>query len=55
MLNVPARKTSTIAPPEPGLTPETMIARATALRPLLRARQAECEANGKVPDDVNPS
>ncbi len=30
-----------------------MIARAIALRPMLRARQAECEALGKVPDDVN--
>jgi 3-hydroxy-9,10-secoandrosta-1,3,5(10)-triene-9,17-dione monooxygenase len=42
-----------IIPPEPDLTPEIMIARATALRPMLRARQAECEAIGKVPDDVN--
>ena len=30
-----------------------MIARATALRPMLRARQADCEALGRVPDDVN--
>ena len=41
------------APPEPGLTPKEMIARATALRPLLRAKQKECEEGGKVPDDVN--
>ena len=30
-----------------------MIARAIALRPMLRARQADCEALGRVPDDVN--
>jgi 3-hydroxy-9,10-secoandrosta-1,3,5(10)-triene-9,17-dione monooxygenase len=48
-----AHDLSTIAPPEPGLTPEALIARAVALRPLLRSRQAECEALGKVPDDVN--
>ena len=42
-----------INPPEPDLAPETMIARAITLRPTLRARQAECEALGKVPDDVN--
>lgn len=30
-----------------------MIARAAALRPMLRARQADCEALGRVPDDVN--
>jgi 3-hydroxy-9,10-secoandrosta-1,3,5(10)-triene-9,17-dione monooxygenase len=42
-----------IAAPEPQLTPEQMIQRAIELRPLLRARQAECEALGRVPDDVN--
>jgi 3-hydroxy-9,10-secoandrosta-1,3,5(10)-triene-9,17-dione monooxygenase len=49
MLKVP----NTLIPPEPDLTPQDMIARATALRSMLRARQAECEAMGKVPDDVN--
>jgi 3-hydroxy-9,10-secoandrosta-1,3,5(10)-triene-9,17-dione monooxygenase len=39
--------------PEPGLTAQTLLARAIALRPLLRARQAECEANGNVPTDIN--
>ncbi|HVG52080.1 MAG TPA: acyl-CoA dehydrogenase family protein [Xanthobacteraceae bacterium] len=53
MLNVARETTSTLFPPEPDLTPETLIARAIALRPLLRARQAECEANGNVPADVN--
>jgi len=44
---------SDIVAPEENLTPEIMIARAIALRPLLRAKQAECEALGKVPDEVN--
>jgi len=35
--------TSVIAPPEPGLTPETMVERATALRDQLVADQAETE------------
>ena len=43
----------TIAPPEPDLTPDAMMERARALRPLLRARQADCEALGQVPEDVN--
>lgn len=44
---------ATIAPPEPDLTPAAMLARAAALRSMLRARQADCEALGRVPDDVN--
>ena len=39
--------------PEPDLTPAEMLERAVALRPLLRSRQADCEALGHVPDDVN--
>lgn len=42
-----------IAPPEPDLTPADMIARATALRGKLRAAQAECEAQGRVSDEIN--
>jgi 3-hydroxy-9,10-secoandrosta-1,3,5(10)-triene-9,17-dione monooxygenase len=42
-----------ISPPEPDLTPAELLARAVALRPLLRARQAECEAAGNVPGDIN--
>ena len=42
-----------IAPPEPTLTPDEMVARAAALRPLLREKQAECERLGHVPPDVN--
>ena len=42
-----------IAPPEPGLTPEAMLARARALRPALRESQGRCEAEGRVPQDIN--
>jgi 3-hydroxy-9,10-secoandrosta-1,3,5(10)-triene-9,17-dione monooxygenase len=42
-----------IQPPEPGLTPDQMLARARALRPLLLASQGRCEAEGRVPQDVN--
>jgi 3-hydroxy-9,10-secoandrosta-1,3,5(10)-triene-9,17-dione monooxygenase len=42
-----------IAPPEPDLTPEEMIRRAPALRPVLRERQAECEALGRLPQSTN--
>jgi len=38
------RQSTTLhAPPEPGLTPETMVARAVALRPRLVSEQAETE------------
>jgi 3-hydroxy-9,10-secoandrosta-1,3,5(10)-triene-9,17-dione monooxygenase len=42
-----------IPPPEPGLTVDEMLRRAVALRPLLRERQAECEAAGELPGDTN--
>jgi len=42
-----------IPPPEPGLTTDEVIRRAEAMRPLLRERQAECEANGRVSEDTN--
>lgn len=41
-----------IAPPEASLTPEEMLRRAQLLRPRLRAAQAECEAQGRVPQDI---
>ena len=48
------RKTAgVIQPPEPDLTPEKMLARAKALRPTLLANQGRCEAEGRVPEDVN--
>ncbi|HLZ72023.1 MAG TPA: oxidoreductase [Dehalococcoidia bacterium] len=37
-----------ISPPEPGLTPRQLIARAVSLRPMLRAQQAACEAAGRI-------
>ena len=42
-----------IAPPEPSLTPAEMIARAAAMRAMLRGAQADCEAQGRVSDAVN--
>ena len=42
-----------IQPPEPDLTPDQMLARARALRPTLRENQGRCEAEGRVPQDVN--
>jgi 3-hydroxy-9,10-secoandrosta-1,3,5(10)-triene-9,17-dione monooxygenase len=42
-----------IPQPEPGLTPEEVIRRAEVMRPLLRERQAECEATGQVSEDTN--
>lgn len=38
--------------PEPDLTPERLLDRARALRPLLRESQAECESGGRVPPAV---
>jgi 3-hydroxy-9,10-secoandrosta-1,3,5(10)-triene-9,17-dione monooxygenase len=42
-----------ILPPEPDLTVDELIRRADALRPLLRERQAECEATGELSPDTN--
>jgi 3-hydroxy-9,10-secoandrosta-1,3,5(10)-triene-9,17-dione monooxygenase len=44
---------TSIAPPEPDLTPAEMLRRAIELRPVLRERQAECEALGRLPDSTN--
>jgi len=41
-----------ISAPEPSLTPAEMLRRAQALRPKLRAAQAECEAQGRVPQEI---
>src|SRR5690349_5847554 len=43
----------TLRVPEPALTPRGMIARATALRPALRAQQAGCEAAGRILPETN--
>jgi 3-hydroxy-9,10-secoandrosta-1,3,5(10)-triene-9,17-dione monooxygenase len=42
-----------IAPPEPDLTPAELIARAEALRPILRERQAATEAAGQLLDGTH--
>jgi 3-hydroxy-9,10-secoandrosta-1,3,5(10)-triene-9,17-dione monooxygenase len=39
--------------PEPGLTPETLVERARALRPLLRAQQDEADRRGYYTDAVH--
>jgi 3-hydroxy-9,10-secoandrosta-1,3,5(10)-triene-9,17-dione monooxygenase len=39
--------------PEPDLTADELVARAAALRPTLRARQAQCEAEGRLPEATN--
>jgi 3-hydroxy-9,10-secoandrosta-1,3,5(10)-triene-9,17-dione monooxygenase len=39
--------------PEPDLTAQDMLERAQALRPELVERQGECEALGRVPEDLN--
>ena len=36
--------------PEPDLTPDELVARATAMRDTLRSRQDECEELGRLPD-----
>ncbi len=42
-----------VVAPVPSLTPEEMVARASKMVPMLRARQAECESSGNVPEDTN--
>lgn len=50
MTTIPA---NSIAPPQSDLTPDEMLRRARAMRPVLRERQAECEALGRLPDSTN--
>ncbi len=49
----PAQPSSPIPPPEPDLIVDELLQRADALRPLLRERQAECEASGELSEDTN--
>src|ERR1044071_5748470 len=42
-----------IPTPHPDKTPRQLIERAVAMRPLLRERQEETEANRRVSDDTN--
>jgi 3-hydroxy-9,10-secoandrosta-1,3,5(10)-triene-9,17-dione monooxygenase len=44
---------TSIKVPEPDLTPEAMIARARAMRMMLRAQQAECERAGRILPSTN--
>ncbi|EIZ78339.1 oxidoreductase [Novosphingobium sp. Rr 2-17] len=53
MATAPTQTVHTLTPPEPGLTPEAMIARATAMIPTLRSRQAEAEAAGRLLEQTN--
>jgi alkylation response protein AidB-like acyl-CoA dehydrogenase len=48
-----ALQTVEVAAPEPGLTPDDMVARAEALQPLLRERQAETEQRGVMSEDTH--
>ena len=48
-----SRLVGTIPPPEPDLTPDEVLRRAEAMLPLLRERQAACEATGRVSEDTN--
>src|SRR5262245_8378920 len=47
------RSARRIQPPDPDLPPRQLTERVIALRPLLRERQAETEANRRVSDDTN--
>ena len=53
LADAPAKAKVHVAQPEPDLTPEIMIARATALRPMLRAQQDEADARGHYGEDVH--
>jgi 3-hydroxy-9,10-secoandrosta-1,3,5(10)-triene-9,17-dione monooxygenase len=44
---------SGVSVPEPDLTADELVARAAAMRDALRARQDECEAEGRLPEVTN--
>jgi 3-hydroxy-9,10-secoandrosta-1,3,5(10)-triene-9,17-dione monooxygenase len=44
---------SQVRHPDPALTPEEMLRRASAMVPVLRERQAECERLGRIPEVTN--
>jgi 3-hydroxy-9,10-secoandrosta-1,3,5(10)-triene-9,17-dione monooxygenase len=48
-----ARSKEMLSPPEPGLSPADMIARASAMIPVLRSRQAETEKAGRLLEITN--
>src|ERR1017187_8605026 len=43
----------TLSSPEPQLTPAEMLARAQAMRPVLRERQGLCEKLGRIPEETH--
>ena len=43
----------TLSQPEPGLTPEALIARAAALKPLLAEQQEQSDARGRYSDEIH--
>lgn len=49
----PRAKRAFLPQPEPGLTPKELIARAAALRPLLRAQQDENDARGTYSEELH--
>ena len=51
--SIQVRPTKCLAPPEPGLTPADLLARARAMIPTLRARQAQTEAAGRMLECAN--
>ncbi|MET9069949.1 acyl-CoA dehydrogenase family protein [Streptosporangium sandarakinum] len=51
--SIPERRLSPPSPPEPGLTPEEMVARAEAVAPSLVERQAETERRTFYGEDVH--
>jgi 3-hydroxy-9,10-secoandrosta-1,3,5(10)-triene-9,17-dione monooxygenase len=53
MAQVAALRRPVISAPEPGLTPAEMVARAVALRPLLRAQQDENDARGTYSEELH--
>ncbi|MCB5165637.1 acyl-CoA dehydrogenase family protein [Streptomyces bambusae] len=53
MTTTVAYTTAAVAPPEPDLTPEEIVARARALAPSLTPRQAETEARGQYAEDTH--
>jgi 3-hydroxy-9,10-secoandrosta-1,3,5(10)-triene-9,17-dione monooxygenase len=53
MAQVAALRRPAIPVPEPGLTPAELVARAAALRPVLRAQQDENDARGRYGEDLH--
>jgi 3-hydroxy-9,10-secoandrosta-1,3,5(10)-triene-9,17-dione monooxygenase len=49
-MTMQARSTRSVELPDPDVSPDELVARATAMRETLRARQDECEALGRLPD-----